>query len=313
MTINDIKKQISQLMGGGTVTAAMLREEFFISGGNARQLEWWELALDLVSEKYAIKPVKKYPKLGDRAIAVSEQTNTVTALVYQSVPQIIGNNDPIDRLHGLTLYQDAKNYLVKIGDEFIKVCFVADLYHGICHPVVLVDAIAHETNETNSETATDADDISTEYESILDSEQQYVAMQGYSIGILTDSGNYIPEAAFTSLEQTMKNFSFYTQSNFTDWGVKRVQARYKQDVIAEMPVIEGKPIAPETAIASSEIEQFCESAQVYGVNSSVWLVDHSRYLATHCSDTTFNRGEWNSVYPATRQKYQCFLQDENWH
>jgi hypothetical protein len=44
------------------------------------------------------------------------------------------------------------------------------------------------------------------------------------------------------------------------------------------------------------IQAFCESAEVYAVNSSVWLVDGDNLLATHCSDVTFNKSEWDAVY-----------------
>jgi hypothetical protein len=56
-------------------------------------------------------------------------------------------------------------------------------------------------------------------------------------------------------------------------------------------------------------EQELEKFQVYGCNSSIWLVDHDRKIATHCSDTTWNRGDYNMIYPATAGKYQDFLQD----
>jgi hypothetical protein len=60
------------------------------------------------------------------------------------------------------------------------------------------------------------------------------------------------------------------------------------------------------------IQAFCESAEVYAVNSSVWLVDGDNLLATHCSDTTFNNSEWDAVYAPTRQKFLEFLSDKNW-
>jgi hypothetical protein len=61
-----------------------------------------------------------------------------------------------------------------------------------------------------------------------------------------------------------------------------------------------------------DIQAFCESAEVYAVNSSVWLVDADKMLATHCSDATFNKSDWDAVYAPTSQKFLEFLSDENW-
>lgn len=56
-------------------------------------------------------------------------------------------------------------------------------------------------------------------------------------------------------------------------------------------------------------QQELENFQVYGCNSSVWLVDSDRKIATHCSDTTWNKAEYEMIYPATAAKYQEFLAD----
>lgn len=61
------------------------------------------------------------------------------------------------------------------------------------------------------------------------------------------------------------------------------------------------------------IREFCETAEVNGVNSSIWLVDWDKQVATHCCDVTYNRGEWDDVSPPSREKFQEFLKDENWN
>lgn len=61
-----------------------------------------------------------------------------------------------------------------------------------------------------------------------------------------------------------------------------------------------------------DIENFCESAEVYAVNSSVWLVDGDQMIATHCSNSTYNREDWSAVYEPTFEKFLEFLKDENW-
>ena len=61
-----------------------------------------------------------------------------------------------------------------------------------------------------------------------------------------------------------------------------------------------------------DIESFCENAEIYSVNSSVWLIDEDEGIATHCSDTTYNNSDWNAVYPPTSDQFVEFLGDENW-
>ena len=56
-------------------------------------------------------------------------------------------------------------------------------------------------------------------------------------------------------------------------------------------------------------QQELKNFQVYSCNSSVWLVDSDRKIATHCSDTTWNKAEYEMIYPATAAKYQEFLAD----
>ena len=56
-------------------------------------------------------------------------------------------------------------------------------------------------------------------------------------------------------------------------------------------------------------EQELEKFQVFSCNSSVWLVDSNRKIATHCSDITWNREEYDQIYPATAANYQEFLAD----
>lgn len=61
-----------------------------------------------------------------------------------------------------------------------------------------------------------------------------------------------------------------------------------------------------------EIEKFLQTCEVYAVNSSVWLVDGDKAIATHCSDVTYNREDWSAVYKPTHEKFLEFLKDENW-
>ena len=61
-----------------------------------------------------------------------------------------------------------------------------------------------------------------------------------------------------------------------------------------------------------DIKTFCENAEVYAVNSSVWLVDGDKMIATHCSDTTYNLADWEMVYAPTYANFLEFLKDENW-
>ena len=56
-------------------------------------------------------------------------------------------------------------------------------------------------------------------------------------------------------------------------------------------------------------EQELKKFQVFSCNSSVWLVDTERKIATHCSDITWNREEYEMIYAATAAKYQEFLAD----
>jgi hypothetical protein len=65
-------------------------------------------------------------------------------------------------------------------------------------------------------------------------------------------------------------------------------------------------------IDSSKLAEFCETAEVYAVNSSVWLVDGDKMIATHRSDTTYNNADWDAVYVPTYAKFLEFLEDENW-
>lgn len=61
-----------------------------------------------------------------------------------------------------------------------------------------------------------------------------------------------------------------------------------------------------------DTKEFCLNAEVYAVNSSVWLVDGDRAVATHCSDITYNNEDWSAVYPPSFEKFIEFLKDENW-
>ena len=56
-------------------------------------------------------------------------------------------------------------------------------------------------------------------------------------------------------------------------------------------------------------QQELKNFQVYSCNSSVWLVNEVLRIATHCSDITWNREEYEMIYPATAAKYQEFLAD----
>lgn len=71
-------------------------------------------------------------------------------------------------------------------------------------------------------------------------------------------------------------------------------------------------LTSEGLVDMNKLRRFCESAEVYAVNSSVWLVDSKAEVATHCSDVTYNCSDWNAVYPPTHADYVEFLNDENW-
>lgn len=67
-----------------------------------------------------------------------------------------------------------------------------------------------------------------------------------------------------------------------------------------------------TTTETIDIKQFCETAEVYAVGSSVWLVNGDKMLATYCSGITFNREDWDAVYEPTYADFLEFLSDKNW-
>lgn len=59
-------------------------------------------------------------------------------------------------------------------------------------------------------------------------------------------------------------------------------------------------------MTEDELAHFCETAEVYAVNSEVWLVNSGRMIATHCSDITYTSKDWGAVYEPTFQKFIDF-------
>jgi hypothetical protein len=64
--------------------------------------------------------------------------------------------------------------------------------------------------------------------------------------------------------------------------------------------------------SAEEIEVFCEQAIPYCCNSSCYLVDWERKIATHLCSETYTRADWDAVYPPTDKVFQEFLADPNW-
>ena len=65
-------------------------------------------------------------------------------------------------------------------------------------------------------------------------------------------------------------------------------------------------------MTNKELEEFCNNAEIYGVDSSIWIVDGEKCIATHCSDDTYNNNDWDAIYDPSHQMFLEFLKDENW-
>jgi len=68
-------------------------------------------------------------------------------------------------------------------------------------------------------------------------------------------------------------------------------------------------IPEDVVVQRSEVQAFCEGAEVHGKNGEVWMVDGDRMLATHTYDRHFVNEDWDSVHAPTFRVFLEFLEE----
>jgi len=68
-------------------------------------------------------------------------------------------------------------------------------------------------------------------------------------------------------------------------------------------------IPEDVVVQRSEVQAFCEGAEVHGKNGEVWMVDGDRMLATHTYDRHFINEDWDSVHAPTFRVFLEFLEE----